>query len=395
MKNINRRLFLKATGLSGIPLLAPAIPLSTMASEQTSDLKEDNRLYFFFDGIFLRPTEYLTRLQALNQSKEIQSDQYGRGGAVEELEKKFAAITGKEAAVFMPSGTMANQFAIAVLSGSNSKVFVQETSHVFRDEADAAQSVFGKRLIPLAQGKAHFTLDELQQSVEYHNKGEVFKSGIGAVSVENPVRRSDGRFVPLEELKKISGWCREQGFKLHLDGARIYMASAWTGIPISDYASLFDTVYISLYKYFGAAAGAVLCGDKAVIDQMHHLIKIHGGGMYQNWANAAMALYTLEGFEIRLQQTIKKAKGLFTQLNQLPELKVVPLQNGTNIYAVELDSTVNSSKLSAHLREKYNIFLPLRGADGTVKITINETLLRIDNSQVTAAFKDAIKIAKS
>src|SRR5687768_2723844 len=208
----------------------------------------------------------------------------------------------------MPSGTMANQFAIAVLSGENTKVFVQETSHVFRDEADAAQSVFNKRLIPLARGETYFTAQELQESVDYHNQGEVFKSGIGTVSVENPVRRTDGRMIPLEEIKKISAYCRNNSIRLHLDGARIYMASAWSGVSILEYASYFDTVYISLYKYLGAAAGAILCGDKIVIDRMEHLIKIHGGTMFGNWANAAMALHRLEGFEKRMKDAVKNAE---------------------------------------------------------------------------------------
>src|SRR5205823_3658336 len=122
------------------------------------------------------------------------------------------------------------------------------TSHVYRDEADAAQSIFGKRLIPLAPDKAYFTLEELQKSIEQHTQGEAFKSGIGMVSIENPVRRCDGQFVPISEIKKISAFCREKGYKLHLDGARIYLAAAYAGTSVSEYAAYFDTVYISLYK---------------------------------------------------------------------------------------------------------------------------------------------------
>ena len=157
----------------------------------------------------------------------------------------------------MPSGTMANQLAIKVLSGDNVKVFVQETSHVYRDEADAAQLVHDKRLIPLAKGEPYFTAEELDASIGYHKSGEHFNTGIGAVSIEVPVRRNDGRMIPFEELKRVSAYCRKQNIKLHLDGARLFMASAWSGVPVKEYSSHFDTVYISLYKYFGASAGAV------------------------------------------------------------------------------------------------------------------------------------------
>lgn len=395
MPGINRRKFLKSSGLTALPLLPATIPFSSWAQSPEQGAAEDNRVYFFLDGPMHTPGQYIAKLQEINAKAEIERDRYGEGGVVEQLQKKFVSITGKEAAIFMPSGTMANQFAIAVLSGENSKVFVQETSHVFRDEADAAQLVFNKRLVPLAKGETGFTADELKQAVDYYNSEEVFKSGMGAVSIENPVRRTDGRHIPLDEIKKIAAYCRQVGLKLHLDGARLYMASAWTGTPIIDYAAPFDTVYISLYKYFGAAAGAVLCGEKAVIDKMQHLVKIHGGGMYQNWANAAMALHTLEGFETRLKAAITKWEALTRLLNQLPEIKITALKNGTNIYDAQLDPAIDSRKLTTTLRDKHNILFPTANKQGIVKVTVNETLSRIDNAKIAEAFKDSLKSAKS
>ena len=162
---------------------------------------------------------------------------------------------------------------------------------MYRDEADAAQSIFNKRLIALAKNETFFTADQLQKAIENLDNEEVFKSGIGCVSIENPVRRSDGRMIPIDEIKKISEYCRSKNIKLHLDGARLHMASAWSGISLKEYSSYFDTVYISLYKYLGASGGAILCGDKSLIEKMPHMIKIHGGNMFGNWLNAAMASY--------------------------------------------------------------------------------------------------------
>ena len=99
---------------------------------------------------------YWEQLQQANSKQPVKVDRYGNGGAVADLEKKFETITGKEKAIYMPSGTMANQLAIAVLSGDNTKIFVQDTSHVYRDEADAAQSVYNKRLMPLAKNETLF-----------------------------------------------------------------------------------------------------------------------------------------------------------------------------------------------------------------------------------------------
>ncbi len=198
---MHRRNFLKTGGMAALPALSAALPLGALASgRQSAD--EPAPVYLFVDGPFYNPAEYIARLQQVNQAAAIKADFYGEGGAVEALEKKFMTITGKQAAIFMPTGTMANQLAISVLSGENTKVFVQETSHIFRDEADAAQSIHQKRLIPLAPNEPAFTMEALQASLRDLDEGEVFKSGIGAVAIENPVRRCDGRTVPLEEIKR-------------------------------------------------------------------------------------------------------------------------------------------------------------------------------------------------
>lgn len=392
MTNFNRRNFIRLSGLSLMPVL-PSLP--AFAGNQVPEQPDPpaERLFFINDGPMYRPADFISKLDSIQKSKPIQRDFYASGGVVDELTKKFAAITGKEAAIFMPSGTMANQLAIAVLSGDNTKVFVQDTSHVYRDEADAAQSVHNKRLIPLAKEQAYFTQEDLAAAIAYQNDAEVFKSGIGAVSIENPVRRSDGRMVPLEEIKKISAWCRKEGYKLHLDGARLHMASAWSGTSIADYASYFDTVYISLYKYLGAGGGAILCGDKNVIGKMEHLVKVHGGTVFSNWANAAMALYHLEGLDERLQKTISKAQELIGMLNKLPELKISALENGTNIYHLQLSAKVNSDKLSNTLRDEHNIILARPDKSGLARFMINDSLLSRENSVILESFKKSLATA--
>ena len=140
--SVNRRNFLKASGLTLLPGLVPALPAFANDANRPSAPANDPVVKFFGDGEFYDGLPYLEQLQLANNKQSIKVDRYGSGGAVEELEKKFEVITGKEKAIYMPSGTMANQFAIAMLSGENTKVFVQDTSHVYRDEADAAQSIF-------------------------------------------------------------------------------------------------------------------------------------------------------------------------------------------------------------------------------------------------------------
>jgi threonine aldolase len=268
---------------------------------------------------------------------------------------------------------------------------VQDTSHVYRDEADAAQSVFNKRLMPLAKNKTFFTGDELKNAIENLNSEEVFKSGIGCVSVENPVRRSDGRMVPLEEIKKISEYCRSNNIKLHLDGARIHMAAAWSGITTKEWSSYFDTVYISLYKYLGSSGGAILCGDKAVIEKMSHLIKIHGGSMFGNWLNASMALHRLDGLEERLQESIKRSKEIFALLVSLG-IKVSALDGGTNIHSAKFPAGIDGAKFQKEIRNHF-IVMPRPNANNEAMLTVNETLLYREPKFIVDAFADALKKA--
>jgi threonine aldolase len=384
MTTINRRSFLKKSSIGLLPVVVPiGLNLNNPApSAQVVKL--------FGDGEMFDPSDYLNELQKAHSAIAIIKDRYGVGGVVEALEKKFCEITGKEKAIFMPSGTMANQMAIAVLSDEKTKIFVQDTSHIYRDEADAAQSVYGKRLMPLAKDETYFTAEQLKKAIGNLKNEEVFESGIGAVAIENPVRRTDGKSVPIDEIKKISAYCKSNSIKLHLDGARIFMASAWTGVSIKEYASYFDTIYISQYKYLGASAGAMLCGPKEVIDKMVHLMKIHGGSMYGNWTNAAMALHRLEGFETRLKSAIASSREIFSALNQFSGIKIEPLPQGTNIYSIKLSKSIDARKMQTKLNQEFNIRMPMPNAENQGTLTVNETLLYQSADYIISAFKKSM-----
>lgn len=396
MSAFKRRDFLRLSSLSALPIISSALPLKLFAKTQKiSSSKDSEVVYFINDGIFYRPDDFIIKLQEINTANPIERDNYGEGGSMEKLLKKFVEITGKEAAVYIPTGTLANQLAISFLCGSNTKAFVQETSHVYRDEGDASQTLFNKRLIPLGEGKAHFTLEELKESIKYHKEGEAFVGGVGAISIETPVRRCDNQAFPLEEIQKIAAYCKEQGFKMHLDGARLHMATAFTNSTVKEYASYFDSVYMCLYKYLGATGGAVLCGDKVFIEQMHHLIKIHGGGIFTNWPNAAIALHHLNTIDDVMEKIKFKTKDLFNLIAQLKGIKVSQAENGTNQFNVLIDKGVDPVKLNVRLRSEHNIVFGQPREDGFVKIKVNPTLLRRDNKMIFDAFKEAISFAKT
>ena len=394
MAAFDRRKFIRAAGLSSVPLLIPGSDIFSKEAELSRPGAETGPdVKLFGDGEIFDTTGYIEELRKINSTKAIEPDRYGMGGAVTALEKRFEEITGKEKAVYMTSGTMANEFAISVLSGDKTKVFVQEASHVFNDEADAAQSVFGKRLIPLATGELYFTGEQLQQAIVHYKESEAFPSAPGCVSIENPVRRADGRMIPIDEIKKIAAVCKSNNIPIHLDGARIYMASAWSGVSVKEYASWFDTIYISLYKYLGASSGAILCGNKEVMGKMEHMIKIHGGSMYRNWTNAAVAMQRLDGVESRLQLAIARSKEIFAAINRMGYGNINELKDGTNIYKMALNKSINGSLLSDTLR-KYGIRMGKPGPDNIVGISVNETLLYKDSAVVIKAFSDSLAVSK-
>lgn len=391
-----RRNFIKKCGISTLPILVPGLGFGSATFPKTemegipASIKSVN---FISDGLSFTPQEYLEKLHEIQKENPIAADYYGNGGPTKALEEKFAQLTGKEKAIYLPTGTMANQLAIKLLSGPNTKVIVPENSHVFRDEADAAQSVHGKRLVPVGKGKSYFEVNDLKNTMTYINEGEVFKSGMNTVVLENPVRRADGTQIPLETMKEIYAFCKENNYKLHLDAARIHLAMATNGNSLTEYAAQCDTIYISLYKYLHAAGGAILCGDAELIDQVSHQIKIHGGTVYQSWNNTAMALHYLHGIENRWAKVIENAKQLISDLNTMTGVSIKPIEKGTNIYNLRLDSNIDVAKLSRYLYEEHNIRFRRANNEGIIKFAINESLLNRDIDALTKAWKKGIKIA--
>jgi len=323
----SRRDFFKIGALSTIPLVIPAVAYGTSPS---SDVQKEKpapgkpAVNFIYDGPMFSPQDYLAKLNEIDKVDPIEIDYYSSGGVTKSLEEEFARITEKEKAIYLPTGTMANQLAIKLLNGNNTKVIVPDNSHVFRDEADAAQSVHNLRLIALGKDKPYFELHDVKNAIRYLDENEVFKSGLGTVMIENPIRRADGTVIPLETIIEITDYCKEQGYKLHLDGARIHIASAYSKVPVSEYASHFDTVYISLYKYLNAGSGAMLCGDATFIDQIPHQIKILGGTMLRNWSNTAMALHYLDGIDERWQEIVRTGDYFISELNKLDGISITP-----------------------------------------------------------------------
>ena len=326
------------------------------------------------DGLHLSPMEYTGLLSSLAAKGGCAPDSYSRGGVVEQLEARFATLLGKEAAVWCPTGTLANHLAVRLLAGSKRRVLVQAESHLYNDEGDCAQALSGLMLVPLAPGGATFSAAEVRAQVERAAESRVAVT-VGAISIESPVRRRSGEVFDYQAMQEISAYARSNGIGLHLDGARVFLASAYTGISPRQYASLFDTVYVSLYKYFNAASGAILAGPRGLLENLYHTRRMFGGGMNQVWPNAAVALHFLDGFEERYARAVKLSEQLYARLGG----RLERVRNGTNISwwkAGEEERRLLAGKGIAVAEPR----------GGKIALTVNESILRKPLESLAAAF---------
>lgn len=147
-------------------------------------------------------------------------DSYSNGGIVEELENKFAALLGKESAVFMPTGTLANHIAVRRLANKNRRVIVQEQSHFYNDSGDCAETLSGLKLMTTGENAVDFSLSDVINIANQAKTGRV-ETKIGVIAIETPVRRKQDRIFTYDKIKPISDYARNNGVKMHLDGARL------------------------------------------------------------------------------------------------------------------------------------------------------------------------------
>jgi threonine aldolase len=357
-----------------------------LAAFQLKGAAPDQIVYASGDGIPHTPAEYSRLLASLTQNGDVTPDEYSRGGVVEKLEARMATLLGKEAAVWLPTGTLANHLAVRLLAGAKRRVLVQAESHLYNDCGDCAQTLSNLSLIPLSPGKATFTLDEVEEALNRSASGRV-ATPIGAIQIETPVRRRHGERFDFGELKKIAARARERGIGLHLDGARLFLESAYTGRPVREYAALFDTVYVSMYKYFNAASGAVLAGPKALLADLYHPRRMFGGGLQQVWPFAAVALHYIDGFEQRFRTAVEISEKVISTLSADGNFELQRYPNGTNILRMHVQN-VNAGVYQVRLEQAGIVARAPEGDWFTLQV--NETWASIPAPEIAGRFRKAI-----
>lgn len=383
MDQVTRRGFvgsLAATaGVAGLP--------PQWAAADSEPTPDDTAVHLSGDGIGLAPAAFASLLQRLSTARPVTTDSYLLGGEIEAFETHWATLLGKERAVFMPSGTLANQLALRALAGDRRRVIVPETSHIYNDTGDACQTLSGLTLMPLAPGGATFTPAEVEAVLTRTAGGRVATS-VGALAIESPIRRLSGQLFDWDEAKRVTAFARERGIGTHLDGARLFIASAYTGISPAEYAAPFDTVYVSLWKYFNCGQGAILAGPARVLDDMFHVRRMFGGNLAQGWPAAVVARHYMDGFVDRLKAAVRVSEDLFAALARHPRAAVERVPNGTNITRVTVKGT-DVAAVGRRLAER-GVRMPTPSPAGVVTLGVNETWARRSAAELIGAFEQAL-----
>lgn len=264
---------------------------------------------------------------------EVGDDVFGEDPTINALQDKMAAMFGMEAALFVPSGTMANQIAIKTHTQPGDEVICDQLSHVYNYEGGgiAFNSSASTRLLQGERGI--FTSEQVLDAIQ-GNDSHLAQSSL--VVIENTVNKGGGSIWPLEKIKAIKEVCIEKELKLHLDGARLFNALVENGDSTLEYGTTFDSISICLSKGLGTPVGSVLLGSKKFIQQAHRYRKIFGGGMRQAGFLAAAGIYALDHNIERLKVDNDNARKMATWLNENPLIKkILPVESNIVIFELE------------------------------------------------------------
>ena len=273
-----------------------------------------------------QPTPEMRRAIA---EASVGDDVFGEDPTVQHLEAAVAEVLGKETALFVPSGVMGNQIAIALHTRPGDEVVLAERSHIYHYESGAPGRISGVQLRPVGDETGILRPDDLGAVVGRHD----WEPRTRLLCLENTVNKSGGRIYPLGVLEETAAFARSHGLRLHLDGARLWNAAVATGTPENVFAAPFDTVNVCLSKGLGAPVGSVLAGSAETMRAARRLRKTLGGGMRQVGLLAAAGLLALD-HRPRLADDHARARRFADALDATGAFRVVPPE--TNIVLFDL-----------------------------------------------------------
>ena len=270
-------------------------------------------------------------MRAAMANAEVGDDVYGEDPTINRLQERVAALLGKEAALFVPSGTMSNQIAIKCLTQPGDEIICEYESHIYTYEASGP--AFNSLVMPRPV-KGYYGVMAIEDVVKAIRPDNIHSGPTGLIEVENTHNRAGGTIYPLVEIEKLAEIANEHRIPMHLDGARLMNAAVSTGIAPAEYAKYFDSVSLCLSKGLGAPIGSVLSGSRSFIAKALRVRKIFGGAMRQVGILASAGLYALDHNVQRLKIDHENAWLLAQGLSEIEGLYIDKQQVQTNMVMI-------------------------------------------------------------
>lgn len=293
-----------------------------------------------------RPTPAMRRAIA---DAAVGDDVFKEDPTVRALEERLAAMLGKEAAIYVPSGTMSNQIAVRVHCGLGDEFLCEAGCHIYAYEQAGYAQLSGVGCRPVEGELGVLRVEQLEGLIRAGDDHAPFTR---LVCLENTHNRGGGRVQPLEQVKAICGWAHSNRLATHMDGARLFNAVVATGIAADEWARHFDTVSVCFSKGLGAPIGSALAGPGALIVKARRVRKVFGGGMRQAGMIAAAALYALENHIDRLAEDHLNARRLDEAISRITGLRPLGTVD-TNIVIFDVAPELGTAhELAARLRQR-------------------------------------------
>src|SRR5215213_6792366 len=277
-----------------------------------------------------RPTQ---EMRAVMAAAEVGDDVFDEDPTVHRLQDRVAELLGTEAALFVPSGTMANQVCVRVHTRPGDELICETTSHVYVWEAGGPAALSGVTTRPVDGDWGVLNVEQLADKVR---PGSEHYARTRLVVLENTHNRGGGRVYPLDTCRAVAEWARRNDLALHLDGARLWNAHVAAGVPLADWCRPFDSVTVAFSKGLGAPVGSAVAGTKEFVAQARRVRKLFGGHMRQVGILAAAALYAMENHLSRLADDHRNARVIASAIRDTPGLRLDPPDVETNLVWFEV-----------------------------------------------------------
>jgi threonine aldolase len=308
-----------------------------------------------YSDTMTKPTRAMRKCMA---EAEVGDEQKGEDPTVNRLQEMVAELLGKEAAVYLPSGTMCNEISLAVWARTGDEMIIHRDSHPVHFEVGGPAYLARLMVYPLDGPRGMFTAEQVEEAIR-PDSPHYPRSRI--VEVENTHNMGGGSIWPLAQLQAVCAMAHRYRLMTHLDGARLLNAVVASGTPAKAYAEPFDSVWIDLSKGLGCPVGAVLAGSREFIKDARRLKHLFGGAMRQAGIIAAAGVYALEYHVARLAEDHEHAKMLAQALAELPKVGLNPADVETNIVIFDVGATGRPAKEIGEHLEKEGVRVSVTG----------------------------------